>query len=344
MPTIRVAAIVFRDAAGRVLTVRKQGTDAFMLPGGKREPGEEFIEAAVREVHEELGLTVTTDELTPLGHWHSAAANEPGHELESHVFSYPDALTQTPQVAAEIAELRWLTEQELREPSGDLTLAPMLQFNAVPAIFGTENVWTAAVRNNPEHTQRYIERWQKLADEGHDIDGEARLIDAIAPRGARILDAGCGTGRVGGYLARSGHTVVGTDLDADLIDAAKADFPESELPVTWLVQNLAELDIRTPGGERQKFDVMVSAGNVMGFLASAERRPTLERLYDHLADDGRLVIGYGAGPGRNWEFSDFIAEAQEVGLTLQQRFVSWDLQPGPAGVNASPFLVAFFTR
>lgn len=135
MPTIRVAAVVFRDPAGRVLTVRKRGTEAFMLPGGKREEGEEFIQAAAREVAEELGLSVTTDELTPLGHWHSAAANEPGHDLESHVFTYGQ-LDQTPEVAAEIEELRWLDEATLRTPPAGLTLAPMLQFNATPAIFG----------------------------------------------------------------------------------------------------------------------------------------------------------------------------------------------------------------
>ena len=37
---------------------------------------------------------------------------------------------------------------------------------------------------------------------GDDIDGEARFVDALADRGAAILDAGCGVGRVAGRLAR----------------------------------------------------------------------------------------------------------------------------------------------
>lgn len=342
MPTIRVAAVVFQDEQGRVLTVRKRGTEAFMLPGGKREPGEEFIETAAREVQEELGLRVTSDELIPLGHWHSQAANEPGHDLESHVFSYPHVLTQTPEVAAEIEELRWFAEGELRAPAPGVTLAPMLQFNATPAIFGSENVWLAAVRENPNHAQNYIARWRRIANEGNDIDGEARLVDAIAPRGARILDAGCGTGRVGGYLAAAGHTVVGTDLDAELIEAAKADFPEDELPVTWLVQNLAELDVCTPGGQPQEFDVIVSAGNVMGFLAEAERQPALDRIARHLAPTGRAVIGYGAG--RGWGFDDFVAGAERAGLSVQQRFSTWDLAPGAQRLADEKFLVAFLVK
>ena len=39
--TIRIVAALIRDDAGRVLLVRKRGTDAFMQPGGKRDPGED---------------------------------------------------------------------------------------------------------------------------------------------------------------------------------------------------------------------------------------------------------------------------------------------------------------
>lgn len=132
---IRVAAVVFRDGEGRVLTVRKRGTERFMLPGGKPEAGEEFIDTAAREVDEELGLDVTPDDLDALGRFSSDAANEPGHALESHVFTYRGVLTQVPAVAAEIDELRWFTEAELRTPPPGVLLAPMLQFNAGPAIF-----------------------------------------------------------------------------------------------------------------------------------------------------------------------------------------------------------------
>lgn len=131
---IRVAAVDFRDAEGRVLTVRKRGTERFMLPGGKPEAGEEFIDTGAREVDEELGLDVTPDDLDVLGRFSSDAANEPGHALESHVFTYCGVLTQVPAVAAEIDELRWFTEAELRTPPPGVLLAPMLQFNAVPAI------------------------------------------------------------------------------------------------------------------------------------------------------------------------------------------------------------------
>jgi 8-oxo-dGTP pyrophosphatase MutT (NUDIX family) len=125
---IRVSAVVLRDDAGRVLTVRKRGTVRFMLPGGKPEAGESAAETALREAHEELGVALDAALLEPLGVFHSAAANEPDHLLESAVFTHPIVDIAGP--AAEIDELRWL------DPAGELPddLAPMLQFHVLPAL------------------------------------------------------------------------------------------------------------------------------------------------------------------------------------------------------------------
>ena len=71
------------------------------------------------------------------------------------------------------------------------------------------NRWLEITNNDPDHSTRYIERFEKMAREGRDLDGEARFIDAMVGRGSRILDAGCGPGRVGGKIFELGHTVVG---------------------------------------------------------------------------------------------------------------------------------------
>lgn len=184
-----------------------------------------------------------------------------------------------------------------------------------------ENLWSAAVRQNPDHARGYAERWRRIEASGKDIHGEARLLDAMAPRGARILDAGCGTGRLGGYLARAGHDVVGVDLDPQLIDVAREDHPQAR----WEVGNLAALDLRDEGGARLLFDLQVSAGNVLTFLAGAERRPALAALASHLAPQGRLVVGFGLD--RGYALEDFTADAEVEGLVLVQRFSSWDLRP-----------------
>lgn len=85
--------------------------------------------------------------------------------------------------------------------------------------------WQEIVAADPGHSHRYRERFRELAARGQDINGEARLIDAMVRRGAHVLDAGCGAGRLGGYLHAAGYSVVGVDVDPVLIDAARTDYP-----------------------------------------------------------------------------------------------------------------------
>ncbi|WP_067651821.1 class I SAM-dependent methyltransferase [Nocardia harenae] len=185
--------------------------------------------------------------------------------------------------------------------------------------------WEEITAADPTHSPRYIERFRTLAARGEDIVGEARLVDAMLPRGSRVLDAGCGPGRVGGYLHTVGHTVVGVDVDPVLIAAAEADHPGP----TWLVGDLAELDL--PG----EFDIVVCAGNVLTFVAPPTRTAVLAGFAGHLAPGGRAVIGFGAG--RDYAFDDFLADAAASGLAPDLLLSTWDLRPFGPG---SDFLVA----
>ena len=196
----------------------------------------------------------------------------------------------------------------------------------------SDNGWLRMIEENPGHSAWYIERFRTMAAEGRDLDGEARFVDAMAACGARILDAGCGPGRVGGRLAVLGHDVVGVDLDAELIAAAERDHPG---PI-WLARDLSALDLPADG-ITEGFDVIVSAGNVMTFLDPATRREVLRRLGAHLAPEGRLTVGFGAE--RGYEFDAFFADAAAVGLREDVRLSTWDLRPF---TSSSPYLVAIF--
>jgi len=119
-PSIRVSAAVIRDSAERLLLVRKRGTSAFMQPGGKPEDGETPAETLVRELGEELGVSVGLDDLRGLGVFRADAANEPGHAVIADVFEVSLA-GQVPVAAAEIAELRWVSRGE----AGGIPIAPL---------------------------------------------------------------------------------------------------------------------------------------------------------------------------------------------------------------------------
>jgi SAM-dependent methyltransferase len=193
-----------------------------------------------------------------------------------------------------------------------------------------QSAWTQITQRDPGHSAAYVQRFRTLAAQGSDLAGEARLVDAMVPRGARVLDAGCGPGRVGAFLADAGHTVVGVDGDPVLIAAAEEDHPGPR----WIVGDLAELDLPALGVP-EPFDAIVCAGNVMTFLAPGTRGEVLRRLRAHLAPGGRAAIGFGAG--RGYPFEEFLADAAATGWAPDLLLATWDLRPFGPGAD---FLVA----
>ena len=183
---------------------------------------------------------------------------------------------------------------------------------------GSPTRW--ATDTGPEHSQWYVDRFRQLAAEGADLAGEARLVDALVPPRSRILDAGCGTGRVGAELAARGHTVVGVDADPVLVEAARADHPGPR----WLVADLTTLDLAT-AGEPEPFDAAVLAGNVMTFVAAGTEVAVLRQVAAHVRPDGVIAIGFGTD--RGYPLADFDAHVAAAGLRRDHRFATWDLRP-----------------
>lgn len=124
---LKIAAAVVSDSSGRLLLVRKQGTRFFMQPGGKIEQGEEAIAALCRELEEEIGLRIASDQLLPLGMQRALAANEPDTVIEAQLFSL--VIDQPVHAGAEIAEAVWVTREEALK----LPLAPLTKQHVVVA-------------------------------------------------------------------------------------------------------------------------------------------------------------------------------------------------------------------
>lgn len=171
-----------------------------------------------------------------------------------------------------------------------------------------------------QHAQWYVERFRRMAAEGADLGGEARLLDAIVAPRSRILDAGFGTGRVGAELFRRGHRVVGVDVDPELQAAAQQDYPGP----TWLLGDLSELNLAT-AGEGRPFDAAILAGNVMVFVAPDSEQAVLSSIAAHVRPDGVVLVGFGTD--RGYALTDFDAHCAAAGLLLEHRFATWDVRP-----------------
>ncbi|KAA1427369.1 class I SAM-dependent methyltransferase [Nocardioides antri] len=180
-----------------------------------------------------------------------------------------------------------------------------------------------------EKNTGYGRRFAELVEAGADIDGEARLADALVPRQARILDAGSGMGRVAAYLQGRGHRVVAAEPDLRLVAQSRRTYPD----VTVLPHDILGLtpEVLTAAGGPTEFDLVVCVGNVITFVAEGTEVAVLRRFRELLAPDGRALVGFhledGPHTARSVTPDQFAGEVEAAGLRVDHRFGGYDLRP-----------------
>lgn len=179
-----------------------------------------------------------------------------------------------------------------------------------------------------DYARVVAERLTAQASRGGDVHGEAAFVSSLVEPPAAVLDAGCGTGRVGIRLAELGYAVTGVDVEPSMLAVARQAAPE----VPWLEQDLAELDL---GGSR--FDVVLAAGNVVPLLAEGDLTEVVRRLAEHLRAGGLLVTGFGLDAAHLpagcpvTPLADYDAAADPAGLRLLARHGTWEGAPFTGG-------------
>jgi len=179
--------------------------------------------------------------------------------------------------------------------------------------------------------QDYAARFDALAATGADVHGEAALCAALVPVGSRILDAGCGTGRVAIRLAELGYDCTGTDLDPSMLAVARERAPQ----LTWVESDLSTLDLLAGGDPA--YDLVVLAGNVVPLAAPGTEQAVVARMAAHLRPGGLLVAGFGLdrahlpdAAGRV-ALADYDAWCSAAGLQPLRRLATWDGEPYDGG-------------
>jgi 8-oxo-dGTP diphosphatase len=114
MDLLPVVAVALTDAQGRVLIAQrppdKEHAGLWEFPGGKIEPGESPEAALVRELREELGVTVAPESLDPLTF--SSAARGERHLL---LLLYRCTVWQGEPRALDAAAINWVLPDALAE-------------------------------------------------------------------------------------------------------------------------------------------------------------------------------------------------------------------------------------
>jgi SAM-dependent methyltransferase len=157
---------------------------------------------------------------------------------------------------------------------------------------------------------RYERTYELRAAAGEDVHGEANFVARFSP--GSLLDAGCGTGRVGRELFRRGVDVVGVDLDAEMLDTARARCPSA----SWIEGDISAIQLG------RTFDVVLMAGNVINFVILESRRQAVENLARHLRPGGLLINGHSIRPD-GCPPASFALWTEAAGLELVERWSTW---------------------
>jgi SAM-dependent methyltransferase len=186
--------------------------------------------------------------------------------------------------------------------------------------------------------EAYAGRFAALAASGADVHGEASYAASLVPPPARVLDAGCGTGRVAARLAELGYDCTGVDVDPSMLAVARREHPG---PV-WVLADLA--DLADLGGLDEAgavvaggYDLVLAAGNVIPLLAEGALQPTVAELARVLAPSGLLVCGFGLDAARLppgcpvTPLSAYDRACDVAGLAPVRRLASWDGVPYDGG-------------
>jgi len=173
----------------------------------------------------------------------------------------------------------------------------------------------------PLRGDEYDARFARFEEEGRYLHGEADLVcELLGDPPARVLDAGCGTGRVAIELARRGYDTVGIDVEPSMLDAARAKAPDLE----WILGDLSSAPL--PEGD---FDLVVAAGNVMIFLELGTDAAVVSNLARTVVPGGLVVAGFQIG--RQLTLDRYDALAASAGLELVKRWATWERAPYEGG-------------
>jgi len=126
-----------------------------------------------------------------------------------------------------------------------------------------------------------VEFWRRFSQQGLQ-KCESEMLARYAPSPARVIDLGCGAGRVGVALKNSGYEVTGLDLVWPMIRTARDLYAENILPL-----RLLQADIRSIPCANEQYDV------ALVFIAALQHIPGRDARREVLAQVARIIRSGG---------------------------------------------------
>ena len=129
---------------------------------------------------------------------------------------------------------------------------------------------------------------------------DVAFCEAAFPTPGRLIDLGCGTGRLAVHFARRGFECVGVDLSEEMLAKARANAEAASVQVDWQQANLVDLNLPAAS-----FDYAACLFSTLGMVRGAENRAkVVANVARLLKPGGRFVLHVhnryfaGLGTGR----------------------------------------------
>lgn len=155
----------------------------------------------------------------------------------------------------------------------------------------------------------------------------------ILPKGANLLEVGCGGGRDAKYFVKKGFKVTGIDASNVFIDIAKKEAPKA---------NFSVMDILKLDFPKESFDA-IWAQAVLLHLKRKDVSKALRNMYKVLKPDGYAYINVKKGKGEAYvaeklsggheRFYTYFSKKEVIDLMKNQGFeiIHSSLRPDPHG-------------
>jgi SAM-dependent methyltransferase len=125
----------------------------------------------------------------------------------------------------------------------------------------------------------------------------------------RVLELGCGAGRLTGYLSEIASSTHGLDISPAMVAYCRRRYPRA----TFGVGDLRDVSAFKPGS----FDVIVASYNVIDVLGDAERAGVLEGIHRVLRPGGLLIMSsHNRANAPRRRLRDALAARNTVGLAV----------------------------